>query len=63
LAPRPARSRSQDPSVSIDDFGTGYPALAQLHRLAVTEVKTDRFFTSRLAEGGSITVAKEVSTS
>jgi hypothetical protein len=32
LAPRPARSRSQDPSVSIDDLGTGCPALAQLHR-------------------------------
>lgn len=45
--------RSAGVAISIDDFGTGFSSLAQLHRLPVTEVKIDRSFTSRLAEGGS----------
>ncbi|MEV4514043.1 EAL domain-containing protein [Dactylosporangium sp. NPDC049525] len=35
---------------ALDDFGTGYNALAQLHAIAVDEVKLDRSFT--LADGG-----------
>ena len=38
--------------VSVDDFGAGFTSLAYLGSLAVGELKLDRSFITRLAEGG-----------
>lgn len=38
--------------VSVDDFGAGFTSLAYLGSLAVKELKLDRSFITRLAEGG-----------
>jgi diguanylate cyclase len=37
--------------VSIDDFGAGFTSLAYLGSLAVSELKLDRTFITRLANG------------
>jgi EAL domain-containing protein (putative c-di-GMP-specific phosphodiesterase class I)/CheY-like chemotaxis protein len=48
-----ARLRMRGFELSLDDFGTGFSALAQLVRAPVAEIKIDRSFVSRLAEGGA----------
>src|SRR5437764_14990123 len=37
--------------ISIDDYGTGYSSLAYLAELPVSEVKIDRSFVARMAQG------------
>jgi diguanylate cyclase (GGDEF)-like protein len=46
-----ARLRDLGLAVSIDDFGAGFTSLAYLGSLAVSELKLDRTFITRLANG------------
>jgi EAL domain-containing protein (putative c-di-GMP-specific phosphodiesterase class I) len=43
--------RSMGVSISLDDFGTGYSSLLRLQTLPVDELKIDRAFVTRLADG------------
>ncbi|MGH8259537.1 MAG: EAL domain-containing response regulator [Steroidobacteraceae bacterium] len=47
-----ARLRMRGFELSLDDFGTGFSSLTQLVRAPIAEIKIDRAFVSRLAEGG-----------
>jgi len=38
--------------IAIDDFGAGYSSLAYLQQFHCRQIKIDRFFTSRLDQGG-----------
>ena len=43
--------RGMGVAISLDDFGTGYSSLLRLSALPVDEIKIDRGFISRLADG------------
>jgi diguanylate cyclase len=45
-----AELRAHGFGTSLDDFGVGYASLSHLRELALTEVKIDRAFVSRLDE-------------
>ncbi len=47
-----ARLRMRGFDLSLDDFGTGFSSLALLVRTPAAELKIDRTFVRRLAEGG-----------
>src|SRR5450830_29898 len=43
--------------IAIDDFGAGYSSLAYLQQFHCRQLKIDRFFTSRLDQGGDSGIA------
>ncbi len=46
--------------ISIDDFGTGYSSLSVLQDLPIGEIKIDRTFVTRLANGGGDEVVRAI---